>query len=124
MAQGWKKESQRHDLSRQGIKTSEDIQRTERMALERKWASKVYPKKVLITHLRANNDPNGNPQRLFIVQTADGKTIDIVDEGYHGNGAFNRTYPNYTEIGTYDISKSDYHEYIRESKEFKHGAKW
>ena len=40
-----------------------------------------------ILHLCANNDYNGNPQRLYVLSNEEGKFIAAWDEGYNGHHA-------------------------------------
>lgn len=82
-------------------------------------------------HLRATNDPNGNPQRLFVVYgfaewttynepgLSDGRRIDVstvavYDEGYRGRPEALRGLP---ELPCVDISRSDYHQRIRNARD-------
>lgn len=48
---------------------------------------------VAIVHLRAPSDPSGNPRRAFLVLTPDGRTVDIIDEGYAGEAQIHARYP-------------------------------
>lgn len=76
-------------------------------------------------HLRALNDPNGNPQRLYVVyewiipdekyrQPEHWATVAVWDEGYIGLPDALRDMPSLPSI---DISRSDYHERIRAARE-------
>lgn len=51
-----------------------------------------------VLHLRAKNDRNGNPQRLYMVLGANGKLIDVVSEGYMGSAAYSDKYGRLPEI--------------------------
>jgi hypothetical protein len=69
-------------------------------------------------HQRADNDPNGNPQRLWRVWRVRSEgdatwsdTVAIVDEGY---GDFPRdTFPGAVELTPVRIPRSAYHAAIR-----------
>jgi hypothetical protein len=109
MGKGWKGERQKHSASARGIKTSNTGYKEPKI--------KVYRGKVMVTHLRADNDPNGNPQRLYVINDMKGAVIDVIDEGYYGSQAYRRKYPNFVEVSTYYIPKSQYHELKREWKD-------
>ena len=73
---------------------------------------------VTYQHLRADNDPNGNPQRLFVSYTFDEEsgywsTVAVFDEGYRGLPAELRDLP---ELPGVDISKSSYRSRIRTAR--------
>jgi len=70
-------------------------------------------------HLKADNDPDGNPQRLYVVyelqtgEYADNlgsfqwwRIVGVYDEGYAGMPSSLKSLP---EIPSVRISKSDYH---------------
>lgn len=38
----------------------------------------------LCQNLRAPNDRNGNPQRVWVLYSADGRIVNVIDEGYAG----------------------------------------
>lgn len=63
-------------------------------------------------HLKADNDPNGNPQRLYLVYELrsapldEWRLTDVYDEGYHGRPSALR---NVLELPSVNISKRDYH---------------
>lgn len=70
-------------------------------------------------HLRAPNDPNGNPQRLFIEYTFDDETgywstVAVYDDGYHGRPERLRDVP---ELPPVNISRSDYHARLRNARD-------
>ena len=121
---GWHGEPRRHGLARKGVKTV--IDKDTRLAVNNYVARGIYRGKVMVTHLRADNDPNGNPQRLYVINNSKGEIIDVIDEGYYGSSAFRKTYPNYVEVATYNIPKSEYHELKREwkSKNQKCNHQW
>lgn len=48
---------------------------------------------VTITHLCADNDTNGNPRRCFIIVDHAGRLVEVLDEGYHGEGELHARYP-------------------------------
>jgi len=71
--------------------------------------------KKLVQHLRAQNDPNGNPQRMFVVYNPiNGDVLEVIDEEYGGR-------PEHTSqmapLPSINISRSDYHDWLREFKE-------
>lgn len=74
-------------------------------------------------HLRAANDPNGNPQRLFVVYETDspaaGNIVAVLDEGYQGRGVLREAgiSRDTIEIPSLDISRSTYHELRRRHPE-------
>jgi len=111
MTKGWKGEPRRHGLARKGVKTV--IDKDKRLAVNNYVARGIYRGKVMVTHLRADNDPNGNPQRLYVINNLKGEIIDVIDEGYYGINAIKNKYPNYVEVATYHIPKSHYHELLR-----------
>lgn len=52
------------------------------------------PRRWIAVKVNAGHDTNGNPRRGWII--LDGKTgnmLDFVDEGYHGDSALKRAYP-------------------------------
>jgi len=48
---------------------------------------------VTVTHLCADNDVNGNPRRCFIVIDRAGRLVEVLDEGYVGEGELHARYP-------------------------------
>jgi len=64
-------------------------------------------------HLKADNDPNGNPQRMYVVyelqdvepQFSYWKLVEVYDEGYRGRPAELRGVP---ELPSVRISAHDY----------------
>jgi hypothetical protein len=53
----------------------------------------------LAIHLKAKNDMNGNPRRVFVVIDTDprlgcgeSEIIDVIDEGYAGDGELRRNH--------------------------------
>jgi len=71
-------------------------------------------KKALILHLCANNDPNGNPQRVFVaIDTRSGEILETMDEGYRGSVAWRERYPNGVEGPRFYTSKSEYHSLVK-----------
>ena len=66
-------------------------------------------------HQRSDNDPNGNPQRLWIVWRVGtgeyAETVAVIDEGY---GDFPRDrWPAAMELSPVRIPKSEYHRVVR-----------
>lgn len=53
---------------------------------------------VIVTHVRANNDVNGNPRRCFVVRDLDGAHVETIDEGYYGEAALYSRYPWFMHI--------------------------
>lgn len=73
--------------------------------------------------LMAQHDPSGNPQRVIIVKEIDtdnphfsGTRIGVLDEEYEGVSIAKRLFPSAIEVGQYDISKSEYHHWIKVGK--------
>lgn len=60
-------------------------------------------------HMRAPQDANGNPRRLFMVY--DGPDTYAIDEGYSGKPVFLR---DYRELIPVDISAIDYRDLLSE----------
>jgi hypothetical protein len=73
----------------------------------------------MFQHLRAENSPNGNPQRVFVMISDDGRILNVVDEGYQG---LPKACRGLVELPSINISKADYHDYIRIGRE-KSGAR-
>lgn len=48
---------------------------------------------VVILHLKATNDYNGNPRRCFAVLTTAGRLVEVHDEGYNGDQDVKRRWP-------------------------------
>lgn len=71
-------------------------------------------KAVMFQHLRAEHSPNGNPQRCFVLIGKDGGIVSVIDEGYRGLPSECR---GLIELYSVDISKSDYHDYLRIGRE-------
>jgi hypothetical protein len=64
--------------------------------------------KPLIIHLKAKNDANGNPRRIYaIYNTETGQLIDAIDEGYNGSSAWRKKYPNGLDGGEIDTTPSE-----------------
>ena len=66
-------------------------------------------------HQKAQNDPNGNPQRLIVVFGLDGNVLRVINEGYSGIPW--KLLDGIVEIPSVNISKSDYHAMLRRFKE-------
>lgn len=69
---------------------------------------------VMFQHLRAANSPMGNPQRCFVLIAADGAIVNVIDEGYKGLPVECR---GLTELYSVEISRSQYHEFLRVGKD-------
>lgn len=64
--------------------------------------------KVLVQHLKAPNNTNGNPRRAFAVYSMEtGEILDVLDEGYLGRAAFTQKYPLYVELPPVDVSPKE-----------------
>jgi len=64
--------------------------------------------KVLIQHLRATNDTNGNPRRVFAVYDMNtGDIIEVIEEGYQGSGAYSKKYPDHIMLPDVVVSPSE-----------------
>ena len=81
-------------------------------------------------HQKAQNDPNGNPQRVFVIYEESGhvwrgiahlSAIARIDEGYAGTPY--EALAGMTEIPAVNISKSDYHRAIKNLPEYKEVTK-
>jgi hypothetical protein len=48
---------------------------------------------VLVLHVRADNDRNGNPRRCFVVLTPAGRLVSVIDEGYGGESVVHAAFP-------------------------------
>ena len=68
----------------QGHRNLLEVAGQARRALEKAQENESEP--VLILHLNAGNDTNGNPWRIFVVYDQGGMIIDTMDEGYAGKG--------------------------------------
>lgn len=65
-------------------------------------------------HLRAANDPSGNPQRLYAeYDPATGELLRLTDEGYSGRPAHLR---HSVELPSVEISRAEYHAWIRQAR--------
>jgi len=73
---------------------------------------------MIYLHLKAKNDPSGNPQRLFVVVDRAGNTVDVIDEGYRGHGAVREQHPGACAGPTLEIPKKEYHAIKREWREW------
>ena len=59
-------------------------------------------------HLKALNDINGNPQRLYVVYDDTGNVVSAHDEGYSG---LPKECKNLTELPDIDISQKTYRQW-------------
>jgi hypothetical protein len=65
------------------------------------------------------NDTYGNPRRLFLIQLVQNgyaARIAVIEEGYNGNSAWSKEYPEATYMGEYEISPSMYRVYLKMTK--------
>lgn len=62
----------------------------------------------LALHLDAGNDTNGNPRRIYIVVSTKGSVISAHDEGYYGDAAVTKRYPNIAIVGRFKITPGEY----------------
>jgi hypothetical protein len=107
---GWFQQSQRHALAAKGVETG----RKSKVVSKPTYSSiKKSSKGVFVQHLKAENDPNGNPQRLFLVYDKHGDVISVYDEGYRGEPADINRLPHLPSI---EISKSEYHDWIKQAR--------
>lgn len=75
---------------------------------------------ILVQHLRAANDPNGNPQRLWnVIDGQNDRTLYVIDEGYGNLRATMERIclPSYVELPSVNISSADYHARIRAARQ-------
>lgn len=71
-------------------------------------------RKLLVIYLRADNDVNGNPRRVYVVMDRNGFTVDAIDEGYLGEQAFLERYPNARKVKFFDVELSEYRYWTRD----------
>jgi hypothetical protein len=64
--------------------------------------------------IKADNDPNGNPQRAWIVWDSKGNLVGVYNEGYRGKPSETKDAQHLADI---KVSKSEYHSWIREGRE-------
>lgn len=69
--------------------------------------------KVLILHLIADNDINGNARRLFLVINLDGEIIEAIDEECLGPAAYSQKYPFRVSLPVIEISVKEYKRYLK-----------
>jgi hypothetical protein len=67
-------------------------------------------KPVAYQHLRAKNDVNGNPRRLFVVYGPGGEVLEVIDEGYRGWPVHLR---DIAQLPTFDITPTEYRQWLR-----------
>lgn len=80
---------------------------------------------VVVLHLRADNDRNGNPRRCFVIMTTAGRLVEVHDEGYSGNQEVTARWPwfhhGYADdlkiepayMVSVDIAPAEYRRWIR-----------
>ncbi len=71
-------------------------------------------KPILFIHLRAQNDTNGNPRRVFVVFNEDGNIIEAIDEGYRGQAAVTKKYPGLPNGGSFITTPAEYRHLLKE----------
>lgn len=74
-----------------------------------------------VLHLRAKNDRNGNPQRLYMVLGAKGRVLDVIDEGYSGSGAYSEKWGRLPEIPI-NLAQGEYRRTLRWWRQRKAGG--
>lgn len=53
-------------------------------AARKRWRTPEDAQPAYVQHLRAPNDYNGNPRRVYVVYNRAGDVVDAIDEGYRG----------------------------------------
>lgn len=71
---------------------------------------------MIYLHLRASNDNNGNPRRLFMVLDADARIKAIINQGYNGRREIRENFPNAKEGPNIDITVPEYNHWIAWAK--------
>lgn len=74
-------------------------------------------KATMYQHLRASNDKNGNPRRIFVLLDEKGNVVTAIDEGYGGRPDECR---GLIQLPSYNISATDYKEILRQKRK----AEW
>jgi hypothetical protein len=69
--------------------------------------------KVLILHLIADNDINGNARRLFLILDLNGDIIEAIDEDCLGPAAYSQKYPYRISLPVIEISVKEYKRYLK-----------
>lgn len=64
-------------------------------------------------HLKAKNDTNGNPRRLYLILDNDSDAVDAVDEGYKGRGALDEHYEGVPIGVTIQVTPKEYRDWLR-----------
>lgn len=70
-------------------------------------------KAILILHLDAGHDTNGNPRRVFVVFDKNGDIINAFDEGYYGDANVRRAYPGVPFGPRFSTSYADYKQLMK-----------
>lgn len=66
---------------------------------------------MLVQRLKAKNDINGNPRRIWVNYDDEGAFIDVIDEGYGGMPAKLRGLPQLPEM---NITITEYNDWLKE----------
>jgi len=62
----------------------------------------------MFQHIKAKNDANGNPQRLFIEYNISGEVVNVIDEEYNG---MPKRFFNIVQLPSINISVGEYKEW-------------
>ncbi len=91
-----------HECVAAGCETDSECQREE--------AKSLKPKPLACQWVRAPNDKNGNPRRVWLVYGKDGTPIEVIDEGCAGMPKRLRELP---ELPTMDVSPTAYKGWLK-----------
>ena len=70
---------------------------------------------MIILHLTATNDKNGNPRRLWARMDAGGRIITVWPEGYSGENAIPKGHRDIDRMGcTIEITPKEYRRLLKE----------
>ncbi len=70
----------------------------------------------IILHLKARNDINGNPRRLYLPLDKLGNIVNVIDEGYRGESVLPYGSDGRTIISI-NVSVSEYKKWIKWAKD-------
>jgi hypothetical protein len=65
-------------------------------------------------HMKANNTPNGNPCRLYLVCDSNGDILQAIDEGFRGISSLHAEHPTANVTMSIYVSNSEYRRILRE----------